>query len=139
LGLDGYCPVQLVENSRWVRGLHEAGVIHRDWLYLCAGPEERRRFMANPDRYAPVLSGHDVVVAVDQNRLVPGLRKYGVFYDKDKQVYLFASQASRDRFAEAPERYAAAVQQALAAAPPRNTPPEGPGRQGPGFWPNARF
>jgi hypothetical protein len=95
--------------------------------------------MANPDRYAPVLSGHDVVVAVDQNRLVPGLRKYGVFYDKDKQVYLFASQASRDRFAEAPERYAAAVQQALAAAPPRNTPPEGPGRQGPGFWPNARF
>jgi len=138
-GMDGYCPVQLVENGRWVRGTHDAGVIHRDWLYLCAGPEERRRFLADPDRYAPVLAGHDVVLAIDQNQLVPGLRKYGVFYDTDKRVYLFASQASRDRFWQAPERYAATVQQAMAATARRGAPPDRPYGPAVGFTPEGRY
>ena len=114
-------------------------MIHRDWLYLCAGPEERRRFMADPNRYAPVLSGHDVVLAVDQNQLVAGSRKHGVFYDKDKRVYLFASQASRDRFWQAPERYAAAVQQAMAATSRRAAPPDSPYSPAAGFAPNGRY
>ena len=61
-GLDGFCPVQLVENSRWQPGKKTWGVIHRGRTYLFAGPEEQRRFLADPDRYAPVSSGDDVVL-----------------------------------------------------------------------------
>jgi len=140
--MDGYCSVQLVENNRWVpgvRGRVDCGVIHRERLYLFAGPNEARRFLADPDRYAPVLSGHDVVLAMDQNQLVPGLRKYGVFYDTDKRVYLFASQASRDRFWQAPERYAATVQQAMAATARRGAPPDRPYGPAAGFAPEGRY
>ena len=119
LGLEGFCPVQLTEGNRWVRGTHEAGVIHRGRLYLCAGPEERRKFLADPERYAPILGGFDVVVAVEQNQLVAGFRKYGLRYDRDGRIYLFASQAARERFAQDPARYAAAVARAMAAASQR--------------------
>ena len=95
--------------------------------------------MADPDRYAPVLSGHDVVLAVDQNQLVPGLRKYGVFYDTEKRVYLFASQASRDRFWQAPERYAAVVKQAMSATSRRDAPPDRPYVPAVGFAPAGRY
>ncbi len=81
----------MVENNRWVHGTHESGVIHGDRLYLCASPEERRRFLEHPDLYAPVLNGRDVVLAVDQNQLVPGQRKFGWRYEKDNRIYLFSS------------------------------------------------
>jgi hypothetical protein len=82
--------------------------------------------MANPDLYAPVLGGCDAVLAVDQNQLVPGQRKYGVRYEKDNRIYLFASQAARDRFAQDPARYASAVMRATASGPQRPAPPESP-------------
>jgi hypothetical protein len=142
IGLDGYCPVQLLENNRWVRGTHEGGVIHRGRLYLCATPEERQRFMANPDLYAPVLDGCDVVLAVDQNQLVPGQRKYGVRYEKDNRVYLFSSQASGDRFAQDPGRYANyanAVLRAMASSSQRTAPPESPYGTSPGVPQVGRY
>jgi YHS domain-containing protein len=129
----------LLENNIWVRGTHEGGVIHRDRLYLCASPEERRRFLANPDLYAPALGGCDVVLAVDQNQLVQGHRKYGVRYEKDNRIYLFASQASSDRFAQDPGRYAAAVMRATASAAQRPAPPESPYGTSPGSAPGRRY
>jgi YHS domain-containing protein len=139
VAMEGYCPVQLVENNRWVRGTHEAGVIHRGRLYLCATPEQRRRFLADPDRYAPVLSGNDPVLAVDQNQLVPGQRKYGLRFVADGRVYLFATQVSRDKFAQDPDRYAAAVTRAMEATARRVAPPESPYGPGPALQPNGRY
>ena len=139
LGLDGYCPVQLIENYRWVRGSPDYGVIHRDRLYLFVGPNEARRFFADPDRYAPVLSGCDVVLAIDQNQLAPGMRKYGVTCDVDNRVYLFASPASKDRFSQAPERYAAAVARAMADSARRAAAPENPYGAAAGYSPSGRF
>ena len=57
LGLDGFCPVSLSEKQQWVSGDSRWGVIHRGRTYLFAGPEEQRRFFADPDRYAPVAVG----------------------------------------------------------------------------------
>lgn len=121
LGLDGYCPVTLAEQERWVRGDVRYGVIHRGRTYLFAGPEEAKRFYADPDRYAPVLSGIDVVMAVDDNRHVPGRREHGAWYEG--RVYLFASEASYRRFADQPARYAAAAMHvASTAVGPRTSP-----------------
>lgn len=122
LGLDGYCPVSLEEKERWVRGDPRYGVIHRGRTYLFAGPDEADRFYADPDRYAPMMSGMDVVLAVEENRQVPGRREHGAWYER--RVYLFATEATFRRFDQAPARYAAAAMQATASTARR--PPASP-------------
>lgn len=111
LGLDGYCPVALSEREQWVPGDPRWGLIHRGRTYLFAGPAERDRFNAEPDRYAPALAGHDVVLAVEQGAMVPGRREHGAWFDD--QVYLFSSEATFRKFDAAPERYVSELQQQM--------------------------
>jgi YHS domain-containing protein len=114
-GLDGFCPVQLVENARWQPGQRAWGAIHRGRTYLFAGPEERNRFMANPDRYAPVSSGDDVVLMLEQGRSVSGHRDHGAQFEG--HVYLFASEETLAKFCSNPHYYADRALQALRPAP----------------------
>jgi YHS domain-containing protein len=110
LALDGYCPVTLVEQQRWQVGDRRWGAIHRGRTYLFTGPEQQRKFLANPDRYSPAVSGQDVVMALDYGQEVEGKRAMGVEYQN--RVYLFSSDASRQAFSQNPKRYAAEVLQA---------------------------
>ncbi len=105
LALDGYCAVSLAEKERWVRGNPRFGVIHEGRTYLFAGPDEARRFYNDPDRYAPVASGNDVVLLAERGQQVPGRREHGAWYEG--RVYLFADEDSYARFAADPGRYAA--------------------------------
>jgi YHS domain-containing protein/thioredoxin-related protein len=104
IGLEGFCPVQLVEHSRWEPGNRAWGAIHRGRIYLFSGLDERTRFLANPDRYSPVSSGDDVVVLLDQGRPVPGNRVHGLQFEG--HVYLFASEATLEKFHSNPRYYA---------------------------------
>jgi len=118
LGLDGYCPVELTENVTWVLGDRKWGALHRGRTYLFAGPEQQRRFLAQPDRYAPALAGNDVVIAVEDGRHVSGHRKHGVFFGG--KVYLFTDEASLAKFSKNPNHYASrAVQSAQAGVQQR--------------------
>lgn len=128
LGLDGYCSVQLSEQERWVAGDLRWGARHRGRTYLFAGPEEQRRFLADPDRYAPVLSGNDVVVAVEQGQMVPGRREHGAWYQG--HVYLFAGEASFEKFSVNPHRYAASLEQISSNLARRQSPPPSASRSG---------
>ena len=115
-GLDGFCPVQLVENARWQPGKKAWGAIHRGRTYLFAGPEEQRRFLADPDRYAPVSSGDDVVLLLEQGRSVSGCREHGLQFDG--HVYLFAGEGTLEKFRSNPHYYADRALQALRRAAP---------------------
>ena len=85
---------------------------HRGLLYFFAGPEEQRRFFADPDRYAPAVSGSDIVLAT-AGQVVPGRREFGVYYGG--RVYLFSSEATRAKFEENPAPYASQALEALRA------------------------
>ena len=113
VGLDGYCPVTLAEQAKWIEGRAQWGVQHRGRTYLFAGANEQQRFLANPDRYAPALSGDDVVVAFEAGSQIPGQRRYGVTYQS--RIYLFSSLETRSRFAANPQAYASRVR--LAESP----------------------
>lgn len=113
LCLDGYCPVTLAEKQQWVVGDRRWGAIHRGRTYLFVGPEEQRRFFTDPDRFAPAVSGNDVVMATDQGQTVPGMREHGVFFGN--RVYLFSGEATLEKFAKNPSQYAS---QALGASRP---------------------
>lgn len=111
LGLEGYCPVELAEKRRWVLGTHPWGVIHQGRTYMCAGPDEQKRFLEAPERYAPVIAGNDVVMSLERGQSVPGRREHGVFYRG--RVYLFAEEGSLQAFSRDPRRYADQVLQTM--------------------------
>jgi len=108
LGLEGFCPVTLVESGNWAEGQAGWGARHRGRTYLFRGLEEQQAFLADPDRYAPALSGDDPVAAFDSGTALPGERRYGVTYQQ--RIYLFASPESRATFAANPQRYTSRVQ-----------------------------
>jgi len=110
-GLDGCCPVTLVEQQKWVQGDPRWGLQHRGRTYLFAGPEEQQRFWKDPDRYAPVVSGNDIVLVTEKGQAVAGMREHGVFYGN--RVYLFSSEATLEKFAKNPGVYANQALEAL--------------------------
>ncbi|GIX01936.1 MAG: hypothetical protein KatS3mg112_0873 [Thermogutta sp.] len=112
LALDGYCPVSLTDKHRWVLGNRRWGARHEGRTYLFAGPEEQQKFLANPDRYAPVLSGYDVVKLVEGTQLVEGRREHGAWFGG--RVYLFSDEESFQKFSADPYRYINALPQAVA-------------------------
>jgi YHS domain-containing protein len=110
-GLDGCCPVSLVEKQQWIPGDRRWGVNHRGRTYLFVGPEEQSRFFKDPDRYAPAVSGNDIVLATEQAQTVSGMREHGVFFGN--RVYLFSSEATLEKFAKNPNLYANQALEAL--------------------------
>jgi len=115
LGLEGYCAVTVVERGSWVEGRPQWGARHRGRTYLFAGPEQQRAFLADPDRYAPALSGDDPVLAFEAGRSEPGRRAFGVSYQS--RMYLFSSPETRAAFTADPDRYTARVMIAEGIAP----------------------
>lgn len=109
--LDGYCPVDLLDTETWSRGEERWAVTHRGRTYLLSGPDRLERFLANPDRYSPILSGLDPVLAVDCQREVPGSTEFCVVYDG--RLYMFSSAESVARFRQDPAHYSVAASQPL--------------------------
>jgi len=105
--LDGYCPVQLAEHQRWIPGDRAHGAVYLGHTYLFAGPEEKRRFTLEPDRFSPVAAGCDCILLLEHSQQVPGKREHGVFFGG--RVYLFSSEETLARFSQDPRRYAAAI------------------------------
>lgn len=119
LGLEGYCPVTLIERGTWVEGRAQFGARHRGRTYLFAGAEQQQAFLADPDRYAPALSGDDPVLAFDSGKTVPGQRRYGVTYQT--RIYLFSSTETRTAFTADPQKYTARVALAEGRGPAAGT------------------
>jgi YHS domain-containing protein len=104
--LDGYCPVELNDNERWVPGDPRWTAVHHGGTYLFSGPAQRQRFLENPARYTPANSGCDPVLSVDGQRQVPGQTDYCVTYQG--RLYMFSSSVTLARFQKNPDHYCAA-------------------------------
>jgi protein disulfide-isomerase len=103
LALDGFCPVTLADREVWERGDVRWGAIHRGRTYLFASPESQQRFLADPDRFSPMLSGYDVVRYIERGDAVPGERRHGMWYQG--KMYLFADESSLGQFNRSPDGY----------------------------------
>ena len=105
LALDGYCPVALSEKENWVPGQERWMMVYEGLAYRFSGPRQRQRFMDDPGRYAPAMSGFDPVLALEKNRWVRGKTDYCIVYQR--RLYAFSSAASSARFRQAPDHFAA--------------------------------
>ncbi len=107
LGLAGFCPVQLGERESWVPGDPQWTAVYQGRTYQFCGPVEREHFQSNPDKYAPVFSGFDPVLAVDENRHEPGRTDFCAVYNG--RLYMFSNAVSLARFRQDTRRYAVIV------------------------------
>jgi YHS domain-containing protein len=103
LGLDGYCPVELLKTEQWVEGNPALAVEYEGRMYRMSGPEQHRAFRAHPERFAPVLSGFDPVLAAEGRGNVPGRTDACAVYEG--KLYMFADQANLSRFRQSPKQY----------------------------------
>jgi YHS domain-containing protein len=102
--LDGYSPVAVVDEHRWVLGDPQFVERHKGVDYFFASAAERDTFLQNPERFAVAVNGFDVVLAMDAGEERPGSRRHGFRYGG--RTYIFSSRASADAFVAAPRKYA---------------------------------
>jgi thioredoxin-related protein/YHS domain-containing protein len=114
IAMEGYCPVTLLEDRKWHKSDPKFGAIHRGRTYLFRTAAEQTKFLTDPDRYSPVLSGLDPVVFAQRGEQVEGKRSYGLTYNR--QIYLFADEASLKAFEQSPQAYATAAHTAMLQA-----------------------
>jgi YHS domain-containing protein len=113
--MEGYCPVQLQENDRWVAGNPKYRLAYQGQVFVFSSDSARKRFEAAPEKYAPMQSGNDVVLAMEENRTVPGSVAHSATWHG--RVYLFSNSATLAAFQEDPARYATATRQAPLRVP----------------------
>jgi len=101
--LDGYCPVQLCDHERWVRGDARYQVTYQGRTLWLSGAAERQQFLASPRRYVPAWGGNDPVLWAQEGRQIGGTPTHSAIYNQ--RLYLFAGAATLQRFRQDPERY----------------------------------
>ncbi len=109
--IEGHCPVHLLEQSAWVSGDRRWGATHRGKTYLFVSEGCQKKFLADPDRFAPALSGNDPVALVDRGQAVAGRREHGCYFgaEPNRRVVLFSDEASFEAFSRNPQRYAGQI------------------------------
>lgn len=105
--LDGYSPVSLLADKKWIKGTEEFAVEFEGQWFLLTSAAEVKAFHAKPDNYVPQFMGCDPVLVWDTSRVpaVRGLTRYAAFYDD--QLYLFSTAENRDLFKQSPDKYIA--------------------------------
>lgn len=111
--IDGFCPVTILESTKWRKGDVRYGAVHGGRTYLFASEQAQQKFLADPQRYAPVLSGCDPVVFAETNQLIDGNHNIGLLIGG--KTFFFTSEETLQRFKLSPHAYAARAYQAMSA------------------------
>lgn len=103
IGIEGFCPVRLMKERKWIRGEKELTDVHRGITYQFSSREALAEFRADPRKFTPQNLGCDPVVLYADQQAVMGQIEYGVFFDS--QLFLFESDENRKAFKQDPLRY----------------------------------
>jgi protein disulfide-isomerase len=105
LAMQGFCPVTVITEDKWVEGKPDHGVIHLGKLYLFTSEQHMKTFLADPVPYTPVLNEIDVVRFFEERKIVPGKREWGLKDPIFNRMFFFADEAAMNHFYEQYERY----------------------------------
>ncbi len=104
MALEGYCPVSIVTQRKWVRGDPAYRTVYDGHTYLLSSKEAKAMFDADPTKYVPALGGDCVVAFVMTGKRVPGQIRYAALHDG--RLFLLANAAAQKMFLAEPSRYA---------------------------------
>ncbi|WP_254506732.1 thioredoxin family protein [Anatilimnocola floriformis] len=114
VAMEGFCPVTLAVERKWKKGQPQFGAVHRRRTFLFTSAAEQQKFLAEPDRYSPVMVGYDPVKFMQTGELVDGRATYSLTYRK--QVYLFNDDTSLKSFWQNPGQFTEGLRQAMTQA-----------------------
>jgi YHS domain-containing protein len=106
--MQGYCPVSIRDEARWVRGRFDVLVTLGDLTFRCASTEHRERFAGDVARYVPALGGYCPVRFTDDGDLEPGSIYHSVELPEYDLLFMFAGADEMAAFKADPGRYAKA-------------------------------
>lgn len=105
--LGGDCTVCFVNRGTRVPGSIRFATLYDNRLFLFPSADQKKEFVAQPDKYAHAdlaLDGKCAVCRVEMNRDVPGRPEIAAFHRGFR--YLFPSEEQRQRFLANPQKYA---------------------------------
>jgi len=102
-GLKGFCPVMLRDERDLKNALPEHHSTFKGRTYYFSSAEAKSAFDANPQQYAPMSGGQDVVM-LKEKVTKEGSLDHAVWF-KDR-LYLFTSQKTLEQFVATPKEFA---------------------------------
>ncbi len=103
VGLDGFCPVALIENEEWVEGNKQWSVMHDGISYHLSSAEQVRKFLANPEAYTPALNGADPVIWAESGEKVSGCADNCIVFEG--KLFMFSTEENLNKFFENTSSY----------------------------------
>jgi YHS domain-containing protein len=104
IGLEGYCPVCVVKNGKWVKGKAEHSATFDGVAYHFPSEDIRNMFQENPNAYVPALGGDCIVCLAKAGKRVPGNIRFAAL--KNDRLYLFPSDKELQAFNSSPDEFA---------------------------------
>ena len=98
IGLEGYCPVCVINSKQWVKGNPNIQASYDGKTYYFPSEEQRQVFLADPAKYIPVLGGDCSVCLVKLNKRVPGSIHHSAL--SNNRLYLFPSDKQKQMFVD---------------------------------------
>jgi YHS domain-containing protein len=108
VAFNGYCPVELSKNERWVKGDAKWTEVYQGVTYRFSSDVQRECFLSDPERYVPAYGGRDPVLLIDGNETQGGKLQHCVTYNG--RLYMFSGPGSLSKFHQDPDRYSVPLQ-----------------------------
>ena len=101
--LDGFCPVNLIDNKKWIEGKESISTLYDGRTYRFSDQNSLLKFQTDVHRYAICLQGDDVVSYTEKKARVAGKLELTMFYDN--RIFLFISKENKAKFVKNPTQY----------------------------------
>lgn len=102
----GICLVTLVDEQRLVPGDAFFDAEYHSRHYKFSSMEAMEKFQSDPDKYAPVAGGLDLVAAKNEQTALQGVYNFAIRFQG--KLYLFASRENGQEFRRDPHKYISA-------------------------------
>ncbi len=103
-GLKGFCPVAIRDERRLAHALDEFSCEHQTQIYRFHSAEALQKFQADPELYAPIAGGLDVVAVRQGVAVANGSLDFAVWYRH--RLHLFSTTENLAAFRAAPRTFA---------------------------------
>jgi len=104
LGLNGYCPVCIIEMKKWMKGNPLFASRFDGKIYYFPSAQIKAKFDANPAKYVPALGGDCTVCLAKMGKRMPGSVQQAAFHQN--RLYLFPSEQQKKMFLAEPAKFA---------------------------------
>jgi YHS domain-containing protein len=104
IGLEGYCPVCILDANKWAKGSPEHQATYDGVTYYFPEEAIKQKFLANPAKYVPALGGDCIVCYAKLGKRVPGNVNHSARHDN--RLFLFPGAEQQQAFLSNPKAYA---------------------------------